>query len=97
MKDKLSIGFLTGLIAPLVMIAIFYLIRFSYLPVKEFIRQAFVLGVYFKIVAVGVFFANLAFFFLFTRMNKNNASKGVIMATFIYLFIMLASFLISGQ
>lgn len=93
MKDKLYIGLLTGLTAPFIIVALIYLLRFNYLSVSAFIEQAFVLKVHLKIVAIGVFFANLGLFYLFLRFNKNNASKGVILSVFLYFFIMLfASF-----
>lgn len=89
MKDKLYIGLLAGLTAPFIIVALIYLLRFNYLSVTAFIEQAFVLKVHLKIVAIGVFFANLGLFYLFLRFNKNNASKGVILFVFLYFFIML--------
>ncbi|CCZ06075.1 MULTISPECIES: hypothetical protein [Culturomica] len=89
MKDKLYIGLLAGLTAPFIIVALIYLLRFNYLSVTAFIEQAFVLKVHLKIVAIGVFFANLGLFYLFLRFNKNNASKGVILSVFLYFFIML--------
>lgn len=89
MKDRLLYGLLPGLIAPLIIVVLFWLFRFHYLSIKEFIYQAIFLKVQFKIIAVGVFFADLALFYLFLRFNKNNASKGVIMAVFIYFFLFL--------
>ena len=89
MKDKLYIGLLAGLTAPFIIVALIYLRRFNYLSVTAFIEQAFVLKVHLKIVAIGVFFANLGLFYLFLRFNKNNASKGVILSVCLYFFIML--------
>ncbi|WP_302567236.1 hypothetical protein [Culturomica massiliensis] len=89
MKDKLYIGLLAGLTAPFIIVALIYLLRFNYLSVTAFIEQAFVLKVHLKIVAIGVFFADLGLFYLFLRFNKNNASKGVILSVFLYFFIML--------
>ena len=87
MKDKLYIGLIPGLLAPFLVIVLFYLFRFSYLNPGEFIRQAFLLKVYLKIIAIGIFFADLALFYL--RYKKNNAAKGVILAVFIFFFLML--------
>lgn len=93
MKDKLYIGLLSGLIAPFIVVALFYLIRFNYLPLEAFIEQAFIMKVHLKMIAVGVFFADLGLFYLFLRFNKNNASKGVILSVILYFFAMLfASF-----
>lgn len=89
MKDKAYIGLLTGLLSPFVVILLFYLFRFNDLSVEEFIRQSILLKVHFKIISIGVFFADLALFYLFLRLNKNNAAKGVILAVFLYFFFFL--------
>lgn len=89
MKDKLYIGLLTGLTAPFLVILLLYLFRFNYLTIQEFIQQAIILKVHFKMISIGVFFADLALFYLFLRLNKNNATKGVILAVFFYFFIFL--------
>ena len=89
MKDKIYVGLIPGILAPFLMIVLFYVFRFSYLTPQEFIQQAFVLKVYLKIIAIGIFFADLALFYLFLRYKKNNAAKGVIMAVFLFFFLML--------
>ncbi len=89
MKDKLYAGLIPGLLAPFLLIVLFYVFRFSYLTPKEFIQQAFLLKVYLKIIAVGIFFADLGLFYLFLRYKKNNAARGVILAVFLFFFLML--------
>ncbi|MDE6452432.1 MAG: hypothetical protein K2L23_09180 [Odoribacter sp.] len=89
MKDRILLGLLSGLSAPFLLILLFWLFRFHHLALGEFIRQAIVLKIQFKIIALGVFFADLALFYLFLHLNKNNASKGVIIAVFIYFFLFL--------
>lgn len=89
MKDKAYIGLLAGVVCPFVVILLFYLFRFNYLSVEEFIHQSILLKVHFKIISIGVFFADLALFYLFLRLNKNNAAKGVILAVFLYFFLFL--------
>lgn len=91
MKDRFIFGFILGLIAPFIIILLFWIFRFHYLTLGEFIRQAVFLKVQFKLIAVGVFFADLALFYLFLKLNKNNASKGVIMAVLLYFFLSLFS------
>lgn len=91
MKDRLIYGLVAGIIAPLLIILLFWFFRFHYLSLEEFIRQMIVLKVQFKVMAVGVFFADLGLFYLFLRLNKNNASKGVIMAVFLYFFLFLGN------
>lgn len=82
-------GLLSGLLAPFLFIVLLYLLRFTYLSVGEFIHQAIVLKVHLKIIAVGVFFADLGLFYLFLWRKKNNAAKGVILSVFIFFFIFL--------
>ena len=80
MKDRLIYGLLAGITAPLLVVLLFWWFRFNYLSLEEFIQQMIFLKVQFKVIAVGIFFADLGLFYLFLRLNKNNASKGVIMA-----------------
>lgn len=89
MRDKLYIGLLSGIIAPFLVIILFYVFRFNYLSITEFIHQAFLLKVYLKIIAVGVFFADLGLFYLFLHYKKNNATRGVILSVFLFFFLML--------
>lgn len=93
MKDRILWGLIPGLTAPLLVVLLFWFFRFRYLSLWTFIQQAVMLKLQFKIIALGVFFADLALFYLFLRLNKNNASKGVIMAVFIYFFLVLLSYL----
>ena len=80
MKDRLLYGLFPGLSAPFIIILLFWLFRFHDLPLSQFIHQAIALKVQFKLISVGVFFADLGLFYLFLHLNKNNASKGVILA-----------------
>lgn len=89
MKDKLYAGLIPGLLAPFLLVVLFYVFRFSYLTPKEFIQQVFILKVHLKIIAIGIFFADLALFYLFLRYKKNNAARGVILAVFLFFFLML--------
>lgn len=84
MKDRLLYGLFPGLSAPFIIILLFWLFRFHDLPLSQFIHQAIALKVQFKLISVGVFFADLGLFYLFLHLNKNNASKGVILAVLIY-------------
>lgn len=91
MKDRLLYGLFSGLSAPFIIILLFWLFRFHDLPLSQFIHQAIALKVQFKLISVGVFFADLGLFYLFLHLNKNNASKGVILAVLIYFFLFLFS------
>ncbi|MDE7074423.1 MAG: hypothetical protein K2O69_05145 [Odoribacter sp.] len=91
MKDRWIYGLLPGLAAPLVIIPLFWCFRFRYLELEEFVRQAVVMRIHFKLVAVGVFFADLGLFYLFLRLGRTNGAKGVILAVFVYFFLSLVA------
>lgn len=92
MKDKMILGLIPGILAPFLIVLLFWIFRFRYLDLSEFIRQAFFLRIQFKIMALGIFFADLALFYLFLHLDKTAAAKGVILAVFLYflLFLFLA-------
>ena len=92
MKDRLLYGLFPGLSAPFIIILLFWLFRFHDLPLSQFIHQAIALKVQFKLISVGVFFADLGLFYLFLHLNKNNASKGVILAVLFFFFTGFAHF-----
>ena len=89
MKDRLIYGLLSGIAAPFIVVLLFWLFRFHYLSLEEFIRQAIFLKVHFKIISVGVFFADLGLFYLALKLNKSNVSQGIILAVFVYFLLFL--------
>lgn len=91
MKDRIIFGLTAGLIAPFIIILLFWLGHFSHLTFKEFFYQATFLQVQFKILAIGVFFADLGIFYLFLHMKRYKTAQGVIGAVFIYFFLFVAS------
>lgn len=93
MKNKLYIGLLTGLIAPFLIILLFWLIRFNYLTLPEFIHQATVLKVQLKIISIGAFFADLGLFYLFLKLEHIKSAKGVILAALTFCFLSIIVYL----
>ena len=91
MKDRLVFGFIWGLLAPFLVILLFWILRFQYLSLGEFIHQAVILKVQFKIISLGVFFADLALFYLFLHLKKNSTAKGVILAVLFYSLLFMLS------
>jgi hypothetical protein len=88
-KDRTVYGWLIGVLAPFPVVALFYLLRFSYLPVAEFIEQSFLLKVHLKLIAIGIFFANLGLFYLFLRMEKYRTARGIVLSVICWFFVML--------
>ena len=74
MKDRLIYGLLAGITAPLLVVLLFWWFRFNYLSLEEFIQQMIFLKVQFKVIAVGIFFADLGLFYLFLRLKIGRAS-----------------------
>lgn len=89
MTDRLIFGLILGLLAPFLIILLFWIFRFQYLSLGEFVHQAIFLKVQFKIISLGVFFADLALFYLFMHLKKNKAAKGVTLAVLLYSLLFL--------
>lgn len=82
--DNTWIGFASGLIAPMLSLFIFYLIRYSHLAFSEFYYKILVeYGIVTPAISLCVI-TNLLVFFIFIWTNRNYAARGVLLATFIY-------------
>lgn len=93
MKNKLYIGLLSGLVAPFLIVILFWAIRFNYLTLPEFIHQAVFLKVQLKIISIGAFFADLGLFYLFLRLEHWKSARGVILAVLIFCFLSIIAYL----
>src|SRR5262245_31927765 len=82
--DQGWIGFVSGLMAPVFSLYIFYLFKYSHLAFSEFYSKILVAN---DIVTPAVslcVITNLLVFFIFIWTNRNYAARGVLFATFIY-------------
>lgn len=86
--DKLSAGFFLGILAPLSIFLIIYLVRYTDIPISEYIVQLWKLKITFKILSL-CGFVNLLIFFLYLKLEMEKAAKGVIMATLVYALLFL--------
>lgn len=86
--DRLSIGFLVGIIIPLIVLLITHQVKFSDMPFAEWISNLWQMKILLKLMSLCVF-PNLAFFMIFYRKKYDMAARGVIMATFLYAFAVL--------
>lgn len=86
--DKLSAGILIGISAPLTIFLIIYAIRYSDVPLNEYLVQLWKLNITFKILSL-CGFANLLIFFAYLKLQMEKAAKGVIMATLFYALLFL--------
>jgi hypothetical protein len=82
--DRLILGAVLGLIGPIVGIFLFYLARFSDHSPVAFINMLKAPVLLSPMLSLGCV-ANLFIFFLLLRFNHNNAARGVVLATLVYI------------
>lgn len=93
-KRQLAIGTLIGILVPAFIMSLIYAVKFGESTVSSFVENAIEQGVAAPIVALSIV-GNLGLFFLFLRFEKLWASRGVMIATFLYGLLMLYLKLVS--
>lgn len=91
--DQIITGWLIGILLPLVIFLITYQVKYSEMEFSVFVRNMWQMKILMKLLSLCVF-PNLGFFFLFYRLKYDMAARGVIMATFMYAFMVLIAKLI---
>lgn len=86
--DQTLIGFILGLILPMLMFFVYREIKFDYLSWNEYVASARDYAVLPSFIKVCVFI-NLPFFFLFNLIKKFNLCKGIFIASILYIAAML--------
>jgi len=86
--DRMLIGWLIGTLVPIVIFLITYQVKYSEMEFLVFLKSMWQMKIFLKLLSLCVF-PNLGFFFLFYRNKYDMAARGVIMATFIYAFVVL--------
>lgn len=86
--DRILTGWLLGTLVPLVIFLIVYWVEFKEYEFLVYLKNLFHMRVFFKILSLCVF-PNLGFFLLFYKRKYDMAARGVIMATFMYAFLVL--------
>ncbi|HEX2628083.1 MAG TPA: hypothetical protein VHM26_03705 [Chitinophagaceae bacterium] len=83
-KDKFLLGFILGLIGPVVGFVVIYFINYSGLTFSEFLE--FFMNDKRTITSVGTLslLANAIIFAIYVHFNKYNTFKGIFLATVIY-------------
>lgn len=93
MKSKINstiLGLIIGLLVPVLSILLAYVVRFQdELSIKEFVDSLLIYRVYTKVMALGVYFGNIVFFFLFIKTDLLKAARGVLLATILYSFAIM--------
>lgn len=86
--NKQYIGFISGLFGPLVGAFIFYLLKFTHLSFIQFLENIIEANIQSEMISLSCIF-NLILFFIFIRLNWQKAARGVILATFVYVLIVI--------
>lgn len=88
--DNTLLGFILGLIIPMIMLVMLYLFKFKALDYSwdtyiGSVKQLSTLPAFIR----NCVFLNLPFFFLFNLMQKFNLCKGIFLASLLYIIAML--------
>lgn len=86
--DRIIIGLLIGLILPVIIFLITYKVKYSEVEFMVYLHRIWQMKILLKILSLCVF-PNLGVFLLFLRIKYERAARGVVMATFIYAFVVL--------
>ncbi|HZL09356.1 MAG TPA: hypothetical protein VFC65_05115 [Prolixibacteraceae bacterium] len=91
--DRILTGWLIGTILPVIIFLITYEVKYSHMDFLIFLRNMWQLKIFLKLLSLCVF-PNLGFFMFFYRKKQDMAARGVILATFMYAFLVLIAKLI---
>ena len=82
------VGWLTGIVAPMVSIVVLSLLWFDGMTVSGIFRMYLQMHLLGHVLSLGAV-TNLLFFFLFLKTDKDRAARGVLGATFLYVFVVI--------
>lgn len=91
--DRIMTGWLIGTIVPLIIFLITYEVKYSEIGFLDYLENMWNMKLFLKILSLCVF-PNLGFFLLFYRQKYDMAARGIILATFMYTFLVLIAKLI---
>ncbi len=91
--DTLKTGLIAGVLLPLSVFLILYLLRYASMPLGTFLIRLRELKILVKLLSL-CGFANLLVFLFFYRNKMDRAARGVVAATFLYAMLVLVSRLV---
>lgn len=91
--DRFVVGFVLGILVPVIFFIIVYQVKYANMEFLTYVRSIWQMKIFLKILSLCVF-PNLGFFLLFYRRKYDMAARGIILATFIYAFVVLIAKLI---
>lgn len=88
--NKLKYGFVPGLIFPLIMFMLMYVVRYHEVGFIDYLKGLWQFQMLIKLLSLCVL-PNLLLFLFFFKMKYDMAARGVLMATFIYAILVVIS------
>ncbi len=88
--SKIKHGFYPGIIFPIIIFLVFYIVQYKEVSFKDYIESMWQFQLLFKLLSLCVV-PNLLLFLYYFKQKKDMAARGVLMATFLYAFIVLIS------
>jgi len=88
--NQMKFGFWPGLLLPLVMFLAMYLARYNEIGFWEYVQNLWRFFMLVKLLTLCVL-PNLLLFLFFIRKKYDLAARGVLMATFLYAFLVIIS------
>jgi heme/copper-type cytochrome/quinol oxidase subunit 4 len=87
--DKMWIGLLLGLVSPVILLTVFYLINYTHISFYGFLSKYMEYNALIPLFSLCAI-VNLGLFFLFIHYEKYYAARGIIFSTLIYAIIVFA-------
>lgn len=91
--DQLWIGWLIGALVPMIIFFVTYQVKYSDMEFVLFLESMWRMKIFLKLLSICVF-PNLGAFLIFYRLKYDLAARGVILATFMFAFLVLVGKLI---
>ncbi len=86
--NKVWLGIVLGLVVPMIALVCYYFARYSDLSLVDFMKVYKNLGILTHIISLSVL-PDLLVFFLFIRQDMLKSARGVLLATFLFTFVVL--------
>jgi hypothetical protein len=86
--DRISLGFGTGILFPLIVFYVYYFIKYNEIALFEYLASLHKYGLLFKIMSLCVL-SNLPLFYVFIHFKQFKGARGMVMSCFIYAFAVL--------
>ncbi|MBN1925231.1 MAG: hypothetical protein JW798_05285 [Prolixibacteraceae bacterium] len=87
--DRLLPGFVIGIIFPIIVFYIYYLLKYNEIEFKQYLESLHRYGLLFKIMSLCVL-TDLPVFYIFIHFKQYKGARGMVMACFIFAFAVLA-------